>query len=91
MTPINPEVSRDGRLVANRHDSRHLHPSECAGTEKEHKRMCFTVIIATMVIQKEQCAAEYHWQLRVPAITAKKALDGIEFFQYSADEITAES
>lgn len=48
--------------------------------KKEHKRMCFTVIIATMVIQKEQCAAEYHWQLRVPAITAKNALDGIKFF-----------
>lgn len=42
--------------------------------------MCFTVIIATMVIQKEQCAAEYHWQLRAPAITAKNALDGIEVF-----------
>lgn len=42
--------------------------------------MCFTVITATMEIQKEQCAAEYHWQLRAPAITAKNALDDIEFF-----------
>ena len=47
--------------------------------------MCFSVIIATMVIQKEQCAAEYHWQQWVAAITAKKALDGILFF-YSALE-----
>lgn len=48
-----------------RHDSRHLHTSECAIAEKKkkHKRMCFTVIIAPVVIQKEQCAAEYHWQL----------------------------
>lgn len=53
--------------------------------------MCFTVITATMEIQKEQCAAEYHWQLRAPAITAKNALDDIEFFLYSADEITVES
>lgn len=42
--------------------------------------MCLTVIIAPMVIQKEQCAAEYHWQLWVPTITAKNALNSIEVF-----------
>lgn len=49
-----------------RHDSHHLHTSQCAMAKKKkkkHKRMCLTVIIAPMVIQKEQCAAEYHWQL----------------------------